>query len=525
MKKNVILLILDALRFDRVSTYEKKGYSITPNLDEIKKNFLNIENHFANGCPTAISFPSMFTSTFPLDYNGYDNGISDRPVTLAEVFKKNNYHTFGICTAHPASSYFKYNRGFDYYENLIDLYQWFRQIFKVFLREDLENFKNKIITEEIMLERLSNKYRSMMSYTEKYINEMKNFNIKHKTWNIFELEKSIQREITILDKNPKMILKKIIDFEHLFYLVLGQDEVSNFYISFTKFVEKLRNFFNRGITLFPRRRAFNAEEVVERFKLLKLNKPFFSFVHFFDIHEAKNLTLKLNSFFLWNIIKLLFLRKFKFGGFTYDLSVMSVDRSLGKFIKYLKQNNLYDNTTLVITSDHGMSAGPPYRPKHKTRNDLSQFFYDEFLHVPLIIKPAKNDNFIKKNRITSHLDLSPTILDLAGLGNESSFKGKSIFEIDPIKNGEEKYVLSENTGSGQCDIKNKTIFLSIRDLDFKVVYSIKNFTIYERDVFDLKNDPDENFNKTESNLLLEKRNYFYQLAKKRVSEIKGYLNV
>ena len=51
MKKNIVLLLIDALRYDRIKHHGHK-YNITPNLDKLCKQGYSVNNHFANGCPT-----------------------------------------------------------------------------------------------------------------------------------------------------------------------------------------------------------------------------------------------------------------------------------------------------------------------------------------------------------------------------------------------------------------------------------------------------------------------------------------
>ena len=51
------------------------------------------------------------------------------------------------------------------------------------------------------------------------------------------------------------------------------------------------------------------------------------------------------------------MRKFKFGGLVYDLSVMQIDKEIGLFFNYLKKEKIIENANLIITSDHGLKAG------------------------------------------------------------------------------------------------------------------------------------------------------------------------
>ena len=86
MKKNLIIILIDALRFDRLIAGGYK-YNLTPNLNKIIEEGNLLTNHYANGCPTQISFPTIFTSTLTLDFKGFGEGIKHRPKTFAELFQ------------------------------------------------------------------------------------------------------------------------------------------------------------------------------------------------------------------------------------------------------------------------------------------------------------------------------------------------------------------------------------------------------------------------------------------------------
>ena len=192
-KKNVIIILIDALRYDRLFHGGYK-YNLTPNLNKIIKDGFFFKNHFANGCPTSVSFPSIFTSTFPLDHGGYDLGIKDRPKTFSEIFFNNGYDTFGVTSAHPSGNHFYYNRGFRIYENLLDFYQWFRQTLKVHLREDLTKFNNQEIAKEDMLSKLSSHYLKMLNSTIEYIEQFEKLGLLGKNFNIKKIRKKFLKK-------------------------------------------------------------------------------------------------------------------------------------------------------------------------------------------------------------------------------------------------------------------------------------------------------------------------------------------
>jgi uncharacterized sulfatase len=106
--KNILFLSVDSLRYDQL---EQDGYSVAPTIKWLGNNGISCSNTFTNGPPTQFAFPSIFTSTMPLDFGGYDRGIKDRMVTLAEVLKEHKYSTAAFSISPWLSSFYGYNRG------------------------------------------------------------------------------------------------------------------------------------------------------------------------------------------------------------------------------------------------------------------------------------------------------------------------------------------------------------------------------------------------------------------------------
>ena len=94
--------------------------------------------------------------------------------------------------------------------------------------------------------------------------------------------------------------------------------------------------------------------------------------------------------------------------YTHALNKM-IDDGVGRMMAALEQRGLAENTVVMFTSDHGellgdhglIRKGPmPYR---------------QLLNIPLIMSGAGHDKGQVIPALTSHLDLMPTILDLAGV--------------------------------------------------------------------------------------------------------------
>ena len=116
----------------------------------------------------------------------------------------------------------------------------------------------------------------------------------------------------------------------------------------------------------------------------------------------------------------------------YKVAVFSADRSLRVLIRMLRDCKLWDNTTLIITSDHGESLGDEH-------NGRQHWFhggppYQEQLRVPLIIRPAACLRGLLEPRLiydrVSLLDLVPTLLELVEKPyDEEMFNGTSLVDL------------------------------------------------------------------------------------------------
>jgi len=103
----------------------------------------------------------------------------------------------------------------------------------------------------------------------------------------------------------------------------------------------------------------------------------------------------------------------------YDSEIAFTDRQIGKVLDRLRDLNLYDDTLIVFTSDHGEE----FREHGSFRHGYT--LYDELINVPLIIK-APDSRGESVDDTVALLDVYPTILDLAGISVEHELQGNSL---------------------------------------------------------------------------------------------------
>src|SRR6185437_7498756 len=135
-------------------------------------------------------------------------------------------------------------------------------------------------------------------------------------------------------------------------------------------------------------------------------KPFFLFLHLFDLHTPYQIPPGKSE-------------RFKV---SYDSELSYVDEQLHKFLSFLNAKQIFDNTLVVFLADHGESLGEHGETTH------GYFIYQSTLHVPLIFHcPARKAHQTRLVHSSAGLiDVAPTILDALNLPVPDTFEGRSL---------------------------------------------------------------------------------------------------
>lgn len=110
-------------------------------------------------------------------------------------------------------------------------------------------------------------------------------------------------------------------------------------------------------------------------------------------------------------------------GALYDGEIRFWDRSFGALIAGLKRRGLYENTLIVVTSDHGEELADHGGFWHGTT------LYDEQVRVPLIARfPGGEQSGTTVTDWVRHVDIAPTILQFASAEVPAGMQGGRLFE-------------------------------------------------------------------------------------------------
>ena len=149
--------------------------------------------------------------------------------------------------------------------------------------------------------------------------------------------------------------------------------------------------------------------VDEALNWLKLGprRPFLLWVHLYDPHDPYKPPEPYAS---------------RYRSHPYDGEIAFADAQVGRLFAFLKENNLYDRSVIVLTGDHGEGLG-----EHGERTH-GFFIYDSTLHVPLLMKlPGAVPQVVDDE--VSLVDVMPTVLQALSIPIPVTVQGRSLLAL------------------------------------------------------------------------------------------------
>ena len=105
----------------------------------------------------------------------------------------------------------------------------------------------------------------------------------------------------------------------------------------------------------------------------------------------------------------------------YDGEIAYTDEIVGRLIDTLKRRGDYDRALIVLLSDHGEGLGDHGEMEHGI------FLYSETTKVPLVVKlPGGAHAGRRVAHPVQHIDLLPTVLELAGAAAPQGLRGRTL---------------------------------------------------------------------------------------------------
>lgn len=119
-KPNVLLIVIDTLRPDRLGAYGSRR-GLTPFLDSIAERGFVFQNAYAQTSWTNASIASLLTSRYQSQHRvtSFKSVLSEHEITLTEVLREHGYATGGISANFLVVAQLGFGQGFDHYQVLV----------------------------------------------------------------------------------------------------------------------------------------------------------------------------------------------------------------------------------------------------------------------------------------------------------------------------------------------------------------------------------------------------------------------
>jgi arylsulfatase A-like enzyme len=103
----------------------------------------------------------------------------------------------------------------------------------------------------------------------------------------------------------------------------------------------------------------------------------------------------------------------------YAALLTMCDRSLGRVIAAMDEHDMWDDTMLIVGTDHGFLLG-----EHDWWGKNTPPFFQETIHLPLFVwDPRSRKAGERRTALVQTIDLGPTLLDFFGQGVTPDMQG------------------------------------------------------------------------------------------------------
>ena len=155
--------------------------------------------------------------------------------------------------------------------------------------------------------------------------------------------------------------------------------------------------------------------------------------------------------------------------------IHETDHQLGQLFTAVRRAGLEQDTLIVVTGDHGQAFGYP----HENIYIQGRTAYEEDVRVPLMFwSPRMYRTPLRAKTIAGHVDVAPTIAEMAGVTAAADWQGRSL--VDARQSHRAYFYVAEDSFT-----------LGVREENWKYIYNLRDGV---EELYDLERDPTEQHN-------------------------------
>jgi arylsulfatase A-like enzyme len=370
-RKNILIVVLDGCRADRIGVYGYRKRDTTPVIDSLARSGFVCKNNYATSFCTMPSIVSALTGQYPAKHKATATwGYADNNFPfLTEIMNSSGYDTFGVSNNIKAMSpEMGFVRGYDRYYRVGRSINWFKES-----KEEQRGARTP--TPSIRLK------RRLLDYMKRFSQPMSEKVIKATQLSWYaDHDMGGQRAVEVF-------------FEGLdaatpgkpFFAYLNLPDTHHPFITIEKFskIFGLPNITDNLLKLILQCNEFEEEGR--------------------DLSEDEFETLQQ----------------------LYDCCVRYSDHLFGRIVDGLNERGIFKDTVVAIIGDHGGNTWEKKRFYGSTC-----FTYEAEIKVPLILLNSSLTG--ETNKLTSLVDLFPTLLNIAKVPQENQpiSSGISLFDVN-----------------------------------------------------------------------------------------------
>ena len=205
----------------------------------------------------------------------------------------------------------------------------------------------------------------------------------------------------------------------------------------------------RQIVSWLEKKSFGGKPFFMACGIQKPHVPFLAPDAYFDMYPQKNLVFSPAPPNFWDQApQMAMVRRYEGFGFklgvendplrreymqAYHACVSFVDAQIGLIFDALKQTGQWENTIIILTSDHGYQLGEHFMWGKVTLFEVCN-------RVPLVIRvPGKAKPGASSDGLVELVDLYPTVAELCSVAGPDDLQGRSLVPmlLDPVAPGKE----------------------------------------------------------------------------------------